>query len=399
MGNRYLVISPAFPPPNIGGSKVWTFNLVEHCPADADVLTSSLKSGFNEIVSPRHHVYRRDELWDSNTSNPTKRDLVRSYTYIIGWLLLHARPSRYRAIVGGAFDFCNGFIILSGRLLRIPVICLGNAEEFTLTLHGRGWKNRIKRWWLRFTHRRATAFVVVCDFCKEVLVSIGVRADTIHVVPSSINPEKLRSQRHKVSSGRRVMSVGRLVERKGFHYLVQAIARLRSTFPDLTLTIVGDGPFRSTLETIIREMGASDYVTLTGAITDEQLVALYDASDIFVLAHVMLPNGDTEGCPTVFSEASGNGLPVIGGIEGGASTVIIDGVTGYIVNPRDIAQLADRLERLLRDPEMARRMGVAGREKIRREHTPEVTGLAFYRVLEKYTHGVLSKENVCLRTE
>lgn len=356
--------------------------MADNCPASVDILTSALKDGYSEIVSPRHQVFRSERLWDSNENDPSAGELYRSYSYILYWLFKRSREVKYRAVVAGAFDFANGFIIVLCKLLGISVIGLGNAEEFTLTLKGKGLKNFVKRQWLLFTHPRADGFIVVCDFCKDILASIGVERETITVVPSSINPAKLKPYENRQYGGRRVVSVGRLVERKGFHYLIEAVRRLKPEFKDLTLTIVGNGPFRLYLEKFVQDHQMQDYVFIKGGLPDEELSLIYQQSDLFVLAHVMLENGDTEGCPTVFSEASGCGLPVIGGVEGGASTVIVDGVTGYIVNPRNIEELSGRMKMILSDPNLAKRMGQAGIEKIKRDHNPERSGVAFANAIE-----------------
>jgi phosphatidylinositol alpha-1,6-mannosyltransferase len=384
---KYLLVSPAYPPPFVGGSKVWTYNLVENCPEPFDVLTSALKPGCAEVISPRHGVFRSRFLWDANGADPTRFELLVSYTSILGWCARRLLRVRYDAVVAGAFDFANGWLFLLGKLMRVPVIGLGNAEEFTLALHGTGLRNFIKRQWMKFTHHRAAGFVVVCDFCKDVLVSIGVDPRRIHVVPSSINPNKLRPRSEWKRGGRHVLSVGRLVERKGFHHLIDAIGLLKTDLPDIRLTIVGDGPWRKTLEEQVARHGLAGHVAVRGGLSDEEVRALYGECDLFVLAHMMLENGDTEGCPTVFSEAAGNGLPVIGGTGGGAATAIVHGTTGYIVDSRNVAELADRIRAVLTDPRLAEAMGRAGMEKVRHDHDPAKCGVRFHESIRRIVEG------------
>ena len=143
MKNDYLlVVSPAYPPPFVGGSKVWTYNMVENSGhSNYEILTSELKDGYEEIINPKYKIHRSKHLWDSNTSNPTTKDLCISYSYMIKWIIKRSRETKYRAVIGGAFDFANGLLIILCKILKIPIICLGNAEEFTLTLHGKGFKN------------------------------------------------------------------------------------------------------------------------------------------------------------------------------------------------------------------------------------------------------------------
>ena len=155
------------------------------------------------------------------------------------------------------------------------------------------------------THKEATGFIVVCDFCKDVLVSIGVDSGKIKIIPPSYSANKnAKSISHSRTSGAKILSVGRIVERKGFHFLIDSVKLLRNIIPDINLTIVGDGPFRFFLEEKIKKDNLSDIVSLTGTIDNKKLSQLYSESDLFVLAHTMLDNGDTEGAPMVFAEAS-----------------------------------------------------------------------------------------------
>ena len=375
---KYLLVSPAYPPPLVGGSKVWIYTLVENSPEPFDLLTSALKPGCAEVIGPRHGVFRSRFLWDSNGTDPTRIDLLISYGYMLAWCLLRLLCVRYDAVVAGAFDFANGWLFLLGKLMRVPVIGLGVAEEFTLALRGKGVRNFVKRHWIKLTHRRAAGFVVVCGFCKDVLVSIGVDPGRIHVVPSSINPNKLRPRSVRSRGGHHVLSVGRLVERKGFHHLIDAVALLKNELPDIRLTIVGDGPWRRVLEQNVARQDLTGYVAIRGGLGDEEVRALYSGCDLFVLANMMLDNGDTEGCPVVFVEAAGNGLPVIGGTGGGAATAIVHERTGYIVDARNVRELAARIGALLTDPVLADAMGRAGIEKVRRDHDPAKCGARFH---------------------
>lgn len=383
--NRYLLISPSYPPPLVGGHKVWSYNMIENCPADFDILTSSLKKGCVEISSPRHNLIRKSIIFSGKSEdiNPTLLDLFFSYSYMVLWLTKRRFSVKYDAVVVQAFVFANGLFFLLGKLLGIPVIGMGLAEEFSLAFKGRGAKNFIKRHWIRFTHKKAAGFIAVCDFCKDMLVSVGVKADTIYVVPINVSTNKIKQVSGRSAKGFNILSVGRLVERKGFHYLIDAVDRLKDALPEIRLTIVGDGPYRPALSEKVSAAGLDKYVSIKGLVSDEELAGLYVGSNIFVLANMMLSNGDTEGCPTVFAEASGCGLPVIGGKEGGVSTVIVDGKTGYIVDSRNVEELADSIEKVLTDPHLAEEMGQAGMEKVRQDHTPQVTGSRFYEAIQK----------------
>jgi len=394
--NPYLLISPAYPPPLVGGSKVWFYNMVENGDHKSfDILTSPLKSGFDEVVSDKHRVFRNKYIWDSNTKDPSTKHLIKSYLTILFWFWKRNKKVKYEVVIGGAFDFANGLLIILCKYLKIPIICLGAAEEFTLTLKGSGLKNFIKRSLLKFTHKRADGFIVSCHFCKDVLISIGVNSKIIYVIPSPVSPQKISSVNTNRFGGYNVLSVGRIIERKGFHSLILATKKLIKQFPKISTNIVGDGPYLPELKELIKINNLDNYIKLHGSISDESLSKLYEDANLFVLAHMMLDNGDTEGCPTVFAEASGQGIPIIGGTGAGATTAIEDGETGFIVDSRDIHMLTERMSMILKNESLAKKMSLKGIEKINKGFTPKFAGSEFYlsidKLLKNYKHNKILK--------
>ncbi len=384
--NKLLLISPAFPPPLVGGSKVWTYNMVENSGGNFDILTSELKDGEEEIVSSEHNVIRSKYLWDSNENDPTRLELIVSYLYIIFYVLKTKYTHNYDVIVAGAFDFANGIIFLLGKILNIKVVGLGNAEEFTLAIYGSSVTYRIKRKWMYLTHKWCDGFIVVCDYCGDILRKIGVTKQPIFVVPSCIDPKKVKKQKlnNKKKITYNVLSVGRIVERKGFHDLIEAVAKLKNTIPEIKLTIVGNGPYKFKLEELIKKKQLENYVYLAGNVEDLELARIYSDSDLFVLAHRMLKNGDTEGCPTVFSEAGGQGIPLIGGDDAGASTAIDDGVNGFLVDCKNVNLLADTIKKVLLDNDLRGKMSAAAIKKVKKDHLPKIAGDRFYNAVMSF---------------
>lgn len=381
---KIALISPFYPPPLIGGSKVYIHNLVENSSFNFEILTSPLKANYKEITSPRHRIYRSRYVWDQTESkNPTSYDLFFSYAYSLYWLVKKSISSRYDAVIVNVFPFANGFFFILGKLLKLPIVGIGYAEEFTLPAHGKGFKNFLKRRWIRLTHRHASGFVVVCRYCRSLLAQYGVPRDKIKIIPPCLTPNKINQIPLKTMRGYNILSVGRIIERKGFHFLIESIDRLKDKMPKIHLTIVGDGPYRERLIHKIQARNLGSFVSLVGSLTDQKLSELYHQSDLFVLAHFMLPNGDTEGSPLVFIEASACGLPVIGGIEGGASTVIDEGKTGFTVAPQKISELADCIEKILSNPALAEKMRLAGIAKVHKELSPQKMGADFLTALNE----------------
>lgn len=379
---RVLVVSPDYPPPFVGGSLAWIYQLLENCAHECDVLTSAARDGVTDMG--RQRVLRSGWLTDSN--NPTAWRLALGYAYMAYWTFTRGLLRRYDVILANPGVIGNVVLFWIGRLLQIPVVGTAYSEEITLVLYGRSWKTNVKHRLMKASYRQAEGFVAVCDAVRDMLIDLGVKADVIDVIPPGLTEAKLPSAAavHRLANGYRILTVGRLIERKGFHDLIDAIDRLRPELPDIHLTIVGDGPMRPQLHDKVRQLGLEQHVTLAGAATDNQLATLYKESDLFVLANRMLPNGDVEGCPVVFAEAAAYGLPVIGGRAGGASSLIDDGKTGLLVKADDIGQLASSISRILTSPELARSMGAAGRAKIVGEHAPQELGRRLTLALERY---------------
>src|SRR5262249_29282699 len=146
-----------------------------------------------------------------------------------------------------------------------------------------------------------------------------------------------------------ILAVGRLVPKKGFPVLIGAAAQLLAPF---RLRIIGDGPERANLESLIAEHGLGDRVDLVGPRTRQELAAEYAAAHIVVVPSIMDEKGDRDGLPNVVLEAMSSGRPVIASDVGAVSSAVVDGRTGVLVPPGDSATLAGALEFLVDQPDM-----------------------------------------------
>jgi phosphatidylinositol alpha-1,6-mannosyltransferase len=174
--------------------------------------------------------------------------------------------------------------------------------------------------------------------------------------------------RHGLTGRPVVVCVSRLVPRKGQDALIRALPAIRRRVPDAALLVVGGGPYRATLQRLARDAGVAEHVVFTGSVPWAELPAHYAAGDVYAMPCRTRNRGlDVEGLGIVYLEASATGLPVVAGDSGGAPDAVREGETGYVVSGRDAGQLADRVATLLADPELARRMGAAGRAWVERE--------------------------------
>jgi len=205
-------------------------------------------------------------------------------------------------------------------------------------------------------HRFAAAFGPLAG-----LEHLPSGVDTALFRPDPAARAEIR-KRHGLGDRPTVVCVSRLVPRKGQDMLVRALPELRRRVPDVALLLVGGGPYRKRLTTLVRDCDVERDVVFTGSVPWDELPAHYAAGDVFAMPARTRGKGlDVEALGLVYLEASAAGLPVIAGRSGGAPETVLDEVTGHVVDGRDVDQLVETLAPLLTDPARARKMGEAGR--------------------------------------
>jgi glycosyltransferase involved in cell wall biosynthesis len=161
-----------------------------------------------------------------------------------------------------------------------------------------------------------------------------------------------------------MLSVGRLVEKKGFPDLVEACARLKAAGRRLRCEIYGEGPLAAELAAQIARLGLEDTVILAGARSQRELVPIFQQADLFALAPFVTDDGDRDGIPNVLVEAMACGLPVVSTAVAGIPELVRPGANGVLVPPRDVAALAEALATLIDAPERREAMGKAARQTV-----------------------------------
>ncbi len=157
-----------------------------------------------------------------------------------------------------------------------------------------------------------------------------------------------------------VISVGRMVEKKGFPDLLRACALVATDHP-FTLTVYGDGPMRAELERLRAELALQDVVVFAGEHDSRVIVEAMRGADIFALTPFVTPDGDRDGVPNVIVEALASGLPVVSTDVGGVAEAVSHGRNGYLAPAHDVTAVAAYLRELVTDPGLRARMGAAAR--------------------------------------
>jgi len=174
--------------------------------------------------------------------------------------------------------------------------------------------------------------------------------------------------------GKKILTVGRLVQRKGHAFVIRALSTVKKVIPNIRYIIVGKGPEEFNLRNLVNKLGLSDTVVFVGEVAQEDLPGYYWGCDLFVMPSYEPTPGDYEGFGIVFLEAAACRKPVIAGITGGQPEAVVDGETGLLVDPLDTLALPNVLIRLLTDETLAKRLGENGRRRVEREFTWEKMG-------------------------
>jgi len=221
---------------------------------------------------------------------------------------------------------------------------------------------------------------------KQTLLQPGVDVEAFH--PGAGGAE-IRSTLGIPTSAPVVVCAARAVPRKGHDRLISAWPAVLQAVPDARLILVGEGPELDTLHRQAEHLGLGSPSEVTGrvpvifvgAVPWPEVPAYIDAADVFVMLCRSHWLGFAEGFGIVFLEAAACGKPVIVGRSGGAPEAVLNGVSGYVVNPNDIDQIAARIIELLKDPEKAREMGARGRSWVTRKHTWDKTARELAQIL------------------
>ena len=211
--------------------------------------------------------------------------------------------------------------------------------------------------------RHAEPLITISRANQARLDRLGITVDAV-VLPGT-DPARFTPPETPVAEPV-LLTVGRLVSRKGHRTVLHTLPRLRRHFLGLRYLVAGVGPERPRLEALAVELGVRDAVDFLGHVPEDGLPALYRRAAVFVMP-VRAEAASVEGFGIVFLEASACGLPVVAGGSGGAAEAVRAEDTGLIVPPDDPDSLGDALLRLLGDPEMRSRMGQSGRKWVESE--------------------------------
>jgi phosphatidylinositol alpha-1,6-mannosyltransferase len=252
----------------------------------------------------------------------------------------------------------------------------------------------------RWLFRRVPQILAISKATRELLSGIGVQSERIEIVPPGVTVEDFEAEPQHCAEelmqrleGRRiVLSVGRLVPRKGLVEFVEHVMPILSErVPDVALVIAGDDAIaslvhdekvREPIEEMVRKKGLEKYVILTGTLPYREIVKLFFRSDVFILPAVRVP-GDAEGFGIVFLEAALAGSPTVSTRIGGIPDAVLDGETGLLVEPGDYEGLCTAVCRILTDEELRNRLASAAETRARNEYSWDAITVKYVNAFRK----------------
>lgn len=210
---------------------------------------------------------------------------------------------------------------------------------------------------------RGDGFMAVSEYIRQRLLDAGCPAEklVVHYISSRLRDIDFRVRRRASGQPTEILTIGRLVEKKGLEYSIRAVVELLDRGYSVRYRIAGEGALRQKLEDQIAACDATGQIALLGQCDRRQVCDLLNEAHIFCLSSVMASDGDTEGMPVVLREAQAAGLPTVTTDHAGNPEALLDGESGFVVPERDGDALAERLAYLIDNPETWPEMGRKGR--------------------------------------
>jgi phosphatidylinositol alpha-1,6-mannosyltransferase len=358
---RRLFVSIDFPPEK-GGIQNYVYGIVSNLnPEESFVLTSN-RMGPEETQSfDRSQPFK---IYRTDLSGKSRIEQLYQLMKLIFILIYLKVKLRYEEI-----HFGNVLpISLVGPILKVLLGVRYVNYTFGLDVKGT-FKFNFTNKLLLVSLKHANKIICVSNYTKQVIVDMGISPRMILIVHPGIdivdtkNKDDLNyiKKRYDLKNKKIILTVARLVERKGHDVVLKSLKLISNEMPSVRYVICGEGPDKNRLVSLIKEYNLDEFVVFTGALENDELRALYLVSDLFIMpSREIKEKGDVEGFGIVFLEANYYGLPVIGGNSGGVPDAILNGRTGYLVDPMNVSEICDKMKRLLSNDELAKEMGNNG---------------------------------------
>lgn len=225
-----------------------------------------------------------------------------------------------------------------------------------------------RKWLLKKILKRADTITANSNYTKQQVVALGINSDKIVIVYPGLDlasqtkevkvpAGKIQALKieHNLNDKKIILSLGRLVARKGVDKMLEALPQILKKQPEARFVILGDGPYRDNLEKIITELNLKEYVVMRSNVSEQEKLTWLATCDVFTMPARQISSYDVEGFGIVYLEANYFGKPVVGGNSAGVSEAIINNETGLLCDPYDPVDIAAKITQILADPVLAQR--------------------------------------------
>jgi phosphatidylinositol alpha-1,6-mannosyltransferase len=362
--NQTTVLLTLEYPPQIGGIATYLAYLAERFPAGTfHVLAPELSTAHNFDMAADVPIYRRALI--SRWLRPRWLPAL----YWTWWLFRKERPT---VLVISHLSNMGRVALIMKRFFRLPYVVILHGMDIALATSG-SLRQRVaaKKILYNAAHvvcnSNYTAQWVKCLKIEEKKITIVYPPPSL-ALDSVVEHDQIKDfrERYKIDSNFLLLSVGRLVERKGFATCLAAVAALREKNREINYVIIGAGPEREKLEQQAKQLGLSAAARFLGVLREAELAVAYAACDVFVMTPRAL-GGDIEGFGIVYLEAGIFAKPVIGSRSGGVPESVLHEETGLLIEPGNVSELQAVLLRLMDDRSLRERLGQGGQRRLQRD--------------------------------
>jgi len=252
---------------------------------------------------------------------------------------------------------------------------LGKKIRFYTTFHGYDISSYIATYGPAVYSRllkKGDLFLPINSEWKKKLIELGCPDSKIEIIRMGVNLRKISFKKNfSLHKPVRLVTVGRLVEKKGIQYSMQAFAQALKEYPDMVYSIVGEGELKNELEDLAIKLNLHNKFSFLGFKNNEEILKLLNESDIFLLTSVSAKNGDLEGIPVSLMEAMASGVVVISSYHSGIPELIKDGISGMLVQEKQIAEITEKIKKIIEEPQTYKRLAEEARREIEENYNLE----------------------------
>ena len=386
---RLLILSSEFPP-GPGGIGTHAYQIAK-----------GLNSGGWQVsvVAPQDYVLE-EELSHFNKGQPFQIHSLAKHRFkfiqiIIRiwaiWQVISKFKPHMVIATGSRAAYISGVLL---SLKKIPWVLIGHGSEFGAQ---KGWHALL----MRLSGNRASAVICVSEYTLHTLRTMGITKPSTYVIHNGADhtlfyplPEvEIQAFREKESVNNKfiLLTVGNVSDRKGQEVVIRALPIIKNAFPNVIYWMAGLPQKQAELERLASDLGVADYIRFWGRVSQETLLKLYNACDLFLMTSRRLVDGDFEGFGIAVIEAALCGKSAVVSDESGLAEAVQDGITGCLVPQNDPQATADAVLDLAQDPEWYEKLSGAAYQHALLHQTWEKVGTRYEKVLE----SVIKKGSLC----